>query len=67
MVILNQGLRTPQLRDEDFLGGDFRGWAVLFDSDTLAVLGQTEIHVQSSNKVKYERGRFTQNREGMQK
>ena len=67
VVILNQGLRTPQLRDEDFLGGDFRGWAVLFDSDTLAVLGQTEIHLQSSNKVKYERGRFTQNREGMQK
>lgn len=66
VVIQNQSLRTPQLRNEDFLGGEFHGWAALFDSDTLAVLAQTEIQVRSSDKVKYEKGRFTANREGME-
>ena len=66
VVIQNQGVQTPQIRDQDFVGGEFRGWAALFDSDTQTVLGQTEIRVRSSDKVKYKKERFTANREGME-
>ena len=53
MVILNQGVTTPQLREDDFLGGQFRGWAVLFDGQSLAVLGQTAVQARNSTEVDY--------------
>ncbi len=53
VVILNQGVTTPELREDDFLGGRFRGWAVLFDGASLAALGQTAIHARNSAEVDY--------------
>lgn len=53
VVILNQGVTTPILREDDFVGGQFRGWAVLYDGATLAALGQTAIQVRNSKEVDY--------------
>ncbi len=59
VVFANAVLRQPKVTGEQFDGGDFRGWAVLFDTDNSRILAQTAVEAHSTSKVKYKKDRFS--------